>query len=473
MLTDTERKSLWKARDWWDKNEVDKAWAIVQKLLADHPFDRDCLYMAGHIYEKAGNLPLAYHLFRMGAEQDPKEASGWLNFGRVAEDLWRTSEAERAYEKALKLAKRDDTINNALGNLSALCIDNARYEEAEKWARKALERKPDFQGARSNLGFAQLGQRNWKEGWANYRHCIGTDARRRVQYLNEPEWDGTPGQTVVLYGEQGLGDEISFASMLPDAVSDCKKVIVDCDSRLANLFQRSFPQATVYGTRQAKSAESIWKLEDRQFDASLPIGQLGEYYRNSADKFDGKPYLIADPDRVTMWKALWAKKAKPVIGIAWNGGIPKTGAKFRKWSLEQLLPILESVDAHWVVLEYKPAAVELKAFKEKYPNIDIHEYPHATLTTDYDDTAALVASLDHVFCIQTAVAHLGGALGVPTWVCVPPVSQWRYGTSGDRIPWYDSLRVIRQKSGSWDLKELGKELNAHFRQLPAAARDAA
>lgn len=474
MLSDAERKQLYRSRELLEKDDVDGAWDIIKKLLSEHPFSRDCLYMAGHIYEKAGNMPIAYHMFRQATEQDPKEASGWLNFGRVAEELWRTREAERAYEKALKLCKRDDTMRITLGNLAALCIDNARYPEAEKWALKALADWPDFHGARSNLGFAQLGQRNWAEGWKNYHYCLGTPARTKVQYLSEPEWDGTPGKTVVLYGEQGLGDEISFASMVPDAIRDCKKVIIDCDLRLANLFARSFPDAVVYGTRRAKLQDgSKWRLEDRQFDASLAIGQIGEFYRTSPESFPGTPYLKADPERVLMWKSLWATKNKPVIGIAWHGGIPKTGARFRRWTLDQLLPVLKSIDAHWVVLEYKSAAAELEEFKKKHPEIDIKEYPNATLTADYDDTAGLVASLDLVFCIQTAVAHLGGALGVPTWVCVPPISQWRYSVEGDSIPWYRDLKVIRQHNGEWNFNELGESIAAHFGKLPEAKRNAA
>jgi len=474
MLTDKERKQVYKSRALYERGEVDDAWTIIQRLLMDHPFERDLLYMAGHIHEKSGNMPVAYHFFRIATEQDPKEASGWMNFGRVAEELWRTSEAERAYQKALRLAKRDDTMRCTLGNLAALCIDNARYEEAETWARKALAEWPDFKGAQSNLGFALLGQRKWSEGWTHYRQCLGTTARTLVQYKDEPQWDGTPGKTVVLYGEQGLGDEISFASMVPDAIRDCQKVIIDCDTRLGNLFQRSFPGATVYGTRQAKARDGgLWREEDRTFDASLAIGQIGEFYRTKDSDFDGKPYLVPDDERVMMWKALWATKRKPIIGIAWNGGIPKTGAKFRKWTLDELLPVLSSIDAHWVVLEYKSAAVEVEAFKAKHPEIDIKEYAHATLTRDYDDTAALVASLGHVFCIQTAVAHLGGALGVPTWVCVPPISQWRYGGAHESVPWYSSLRVIRQKKGEWNLKQIGDELAVNFGKLPGAARIAA
>lgn len=477
-LSERERKLVYKSRDFYDQGNVDGAWEILQKLLSDHPFNRDVLYMAGHVYKLAGNYPVAYHLFRQATEVDPKEASGWLNFGLAAEELWRTEEAERAYQKSLKLCAQGETRRHTLGNLAALCIDNARYKEAAEWATKALEEFPDFDGARSNLGFAQLGMRNWAEGWKNYRHCLGTTARTRFIYTDPngnpyPEWQGEKGKIVVLYGEQGLGDEISFASMVPDVVRDSEKVIIDCDPRLANLFQRSFPQTVVYGTRKQKAHDmSLWRHEDRMIDCSLAVGQAGEYYRTKDSDFDGKPYLIPDPERTLMWKSLWKTKQKPVIGIAWQGGIHKTGAKFRKWTLEQLLPVFQSVDAHWVVLEYKSAAAEVEAFRAKY-GIDIKEYPHATLTKDYDDVAALVASLDHVFCIQTAVAHLGGALGVPTWVCVPPISQWRYGNEGESVPWYKSVRVIRQKNGEWNFTRMGGELAAHFGRLsPAASRAA-
>jgi tetratricopeptide (TPR) repeat protein len=462
MLNDVEKRKVGKAKRLWENNEIDKALDIIKPLMVDHPWDRDLLQLAGVIFEKAGNIPIAYHLFKAGTSVDPEEANNWVNLGRAAEDLWRTDEAEAAYKKALKICKRDETLRILLGNLAAMCIDNARYPEAERWARQALEKFPDFDLAKSNLGFAQLAMRNWAEGWKNYRYCLGTTSRTKFVYKGEPEWDGTPGKRLVLYGEQGIGDEISFASMVPDAIKDCEKVIIDCDLRLATLYARSFPQAIVYGTRKMPHDCVLWTPEDREFDCSLAVGQLGEYYRASAESFTGEPYLVADPDRVLMWKALWKSKAKPVIGIAWQGGIQRTGAKFRRWTLEQLLPVLRSVDAHWVSLEYKPAGTELDAFRAKYPDVDIREYPHATLTNNYDDTAALVASLDMVFCMQTAVAHLGGALGVPTWVCVPPISQWRYGTSGDSIPWYKSLKVIRQRNGKWDFNALGDAIATHL-----------
>src|SRR5688572_13652863 len=250
MLTKPEHRELQRAHALWEEDKVDDAWEIVRGLMVNNPTDHLLCHMGGHIYEKAGNIPVAYYLHKASTDNNPRDAVGWLSFGRMCEELWKTDEALKCYEKALKFADRDETVQAIYGNLAALNIDNANYEEAKRYANKCLERWPDDYKAKANLGFAQLALREWKEGWANYRHILGHTTRTKFNYKGEPEWDGSPDKTVVLYGEQGIGDEISFASMVPDAVSVCKKVIIDCDPRLANLFKRSFPQASVFGTRK-------------------------------------------------------------------------------------------------------------------------------------------------------------------------------------------------------------------------------
>jgi len=105
----------------------------VRPVLTDAPYNGSFLALAGVIYEKAENLPVAYHLFKSATQVEPNEANHWVNLGRVAEDMWHTQEAERHYKVALKKVNRDDTLRILYGNLAALCIDNARYEEAEKW----------------------------------------------------------------------------------------------------------------------------------------------------------------------------------------------------------------------------------------------------------------------------------------------------------------------------------------------------
>lgn len=425
------QENLHKIMFLWEHGELDKAMDLLRKEMQRATDDPRCISMAGHIYEKSGNVPVAYNLFKLAAESQPSEASHWLNLGRSAEDLWRTAEAERAYKRALSLCNRDTTKIHIFGNLSALHIDNARYEEAMKWVDKSLSLDPAHKGALSNKGFCQLAQGNWAEGWKNYGNNVGTEARKKVTYGTEPQWEGQPDSSVVFYGEQGLGDEICFASMIDDATALCSKVVIDCDARLANLFKRSFPMATIYGTRNAKKLN--WAEADRNIDYSLPMGQMGEYLRTDIKQCTREPYLTADPDRVTMWKALWATKGKPVIGIAWSGGTYRTASDMRLAPLSEWGDLLD-IDAHFVSLQYKG--------DETHPKI--HEYPYATRTQDYDDTAALVASLDMVVSVPTAVAHLAGALGTKVIAMHGPNECWKYHCG---IPFHPATHVAWQ--GSW------------------------
>ena len=260
--------------------------------------------------------------------------------------------------------------------------------------------------------------------------------------------------------------------MVPDAQQQAD-IILDVNAGLEGLLQRSFPAASVYGTRSARSVD--WRAEDRDIEASISMGQIGEFFRQDDKDFPGTPYLVPDPDRVLQWKALFQTKKKPVIGIAWSGGIPKTAARYRQWDLEQLYPILRSVDAHWVSLQYRSASKEIAAFKENHPDIDIVEYTHGTLTKDYDDTAALVASLDRVICMQTAVTHLAGGLGIPCWTFIPMTSQWRYGMNREDYIWANSVRLVRQtERGLWDkdIKRIAGELSEVYPRVSKAAAKA-
>lgn len=441
--------------------EVDEAWSIVNKYLTINPDDGMALVLGCYCMDKAQNYPVAYHFSRRATEVEPDRFVPWFDYGRICDKLWKTDEAEKAYRKAIKVSQSASNKSSALMNMAALFIQNGEFSKAEPYCIRALEADPTSRGARANLGFCQLAARNWAEGWDNYAFSLGAETRKMVKYGDEPIWDGTPCLSVAIYGEQGLGDEISFSSMIPEAINDCSRVVIDCDPRLEGLFKRSFPEAKVYGTRKDKHLK--WDEVDQSIVASIPMGGLGGIYRRSEDKFTGKPYLTPDPDRVMMWESLFQSKNKPVIGISWTGGLKHTGSDFRKWDLEDLLPIFKSVDAHWVSLEYKDAEKAIKSFKEKHPEIDLVQYPYGTLTNDYDDTAALVASLDQVVSMQTSVVHLCGALGVKCDVFVPKTSQWRYGESFTDLPWYSSVKVHRQAvRGHWSntIKDYADQLRA-------------
>lgn len=453
-----------------DRGKNDIAWKIIGKLLIDDPLNVRALVVGSSILRNLEAHAQAYHLARTASQLAPENPSCWTTFGHVCARMGLNDDAESAYLKGLTVARNQHDALTIWVNLSALYIDTGRFTEAKEYVQKILTVDPTNKSALTNQGFCQLAEGDWN-GWKGYHGTIGCSWRKRVVYKDEPEWDGTPGKSVVLYADQGLGDEISFASMIPDAADICRKLIIDCDGRLEGLFKRSFPQAKVYGTRVRNER---WAAEDRDIEASLPLGQIGEFFRTTDDSFPGTPYLTPCPVRTKQWREWFHVKQKPVIGIAWTGGVPHNNSRNRRVSLEQLLPAL-SLDAHFVSLQYKDAAAEIEAFTAAHPEVDLVQYPWATLTEDYDDTAALVASCDYVLCIQTAVGHTAGALGIPVTVLLPTATTWRYGTSGDSIPWYRSMKIIRQQTqGDWSQEiERARRDIADFLAVPRGAREAA
>lgn len=441
LVPNESKELIRKAQALYNADKIDDAYSVVQDYLARDPNEAQALVLAATILKKAKKTPIAYSLAKRATEIRPERPEAWVTLGQCAQHLWRLDEALEAYEKALKRATSKEQRALYLNNIGSIYIDKGQFGEAEGHIRKSLELVPGDSFSRHNLGLSLLAQKRWREGWPYYSASVGTFNRLTFKYRSDPEptWDGTKGRKVIIHGEQGLGDEISFASMIPDAIRDCSKVIIDCDKRLKGIFSRSFPQAVVHGTRTEK--QLAWPESDRDFDASISMGEIGKFYRNDEGDFPGTPYLVPCPDRTEGWKAAFAAKKKPVIGIAWSGGTWENGAANRFLSLDEWGPIFKAIDAHWVSLEYKDASKAIEG-------TPVVQYPWATLTKDYDDTAALVAACDLVVTMQTSVCHLAGALGVPVWTLVPANSQWRFGESTDSLPWYKSLRIFKAK-GSW------------------------
>ena len=194
------------------------------------------------------------------------------------------------------------------------------------------------------------------------------------------------------------------------------------------------------------------------------------YRREEAD-YKGQPYLVADPDRVTQWSALLGSLGpEPKIGIAWSGGSPLTQQATRRLDLEQLVPLLRIPNVHWVSLEYRDRCDDLEALRARR-SIMVHDWPWGTQTDDYDDTAALVASLDLVISVPTTVVHLAGALGVPTWCMVHESPNVHYAGSGGRLAYYgDTVELIRRSDGDWGsaIKTVAGKLSGWLGERKAA-----
>ncbi len=227
-----------------------------------------------------------------------------------------------------------------------------------------------------------------------------------------------------------------YASCIPDVAAD-NSVILECEGRLKNLFQRSFPNVAVHGTRRAAAS---W-LADVSVDARCAIGGLPKACRSVEADFPGSPYLVADPERRIQWRALLGSFGKrPKIGVCWSGGSKHNQPKARRVGLESFRSLIDGLDATFVSLQYKDPSAEIAS-----SGLPVHHWKRACETDDYDDTAALVAELDLVVGVHTSVHHLAGALGIPGIILVPEKTLWLYAQ--DNFPWYKSAKLFRQKQG--------------------------
>lgn len=443
------------AKDFLDERKYDEAWKIVYSELENAPEDPLVLLLVAAILEKKDQVPIAYQFAKLCTQMAPDKEAAWTNLGRCADHLWLMDEAQYCYWKAYGLATRDEHKASILNNLSAVKTQLGKYHDAEVFCQKAVELNPNNHKADHNYGLCLLARGAWKEGWRRYSVSVGSPTRRLYQYAGEPIYNGTKNSAVVVYGEQGIGDEIMFASMVPDLLRDSKRVILDCDKRLAGLYRRSFPAAKVYGTRSEKIVD--WDEEDRKPDFSVSAAELGKFYRNDDKDFPGVPYLKPDPDRVLQWRALFDTYNAPVIGLAWSGGVKQTGAHLRKAALEDFLPLMKIFPhATWVNLQYTDARDEIEDFYDAH-GIDVLHFPRATLTNDYDDTAGLVAALDRVICVPTSVAHLAGSMGIPCDVIANAEISWAFHR--DVMPWYNSLRVFRKTEKETWAQAIGRYAN--------------
>lgn len=407
--------------------------------------------MLGTVYQSMDCFGEAYHFNRLAAEKKPVTQL-CNNVALPLIELGRHDEAEAWLRKALK---RDPGNAEAMSNMAVLMMRESRPQEARQWAERALSTpglsEDGKRAALENRGYACLALQDWAPGWEGYEAMIGRKWRPNL-YPDIPYWQGETGKRILVSGEQGLGDEISFASILPDAMKD-NEIVLDCDARLEGLFARSFPELEVHGDRFDKNAG--WRSG---FDAHCLIGSLAKRYRPSAESFPGRPFIVADPERRQQWRVLLDGLPGKKVGIAWTGGLPSTFRSRRSLNLETLAPILKTPGVSWISLQYLDPTEEIAAFQAKH-GVPIKHWRRAAEAHNYDETAALVAELDLVICVTTSVVHLAGGLGVPCWTMVPNKPRWFYGMIGDKTPWYESVRLFRQ-ADRWRPEDIARELCA-------------
>ena len=408
------------------------------------------LYGMGTALQEKGLGSISSILLEMSAHHEPNFGGTWNNLGISYRSARMDEKAERAFRMAAELMPDDP---NPPSNVSGLIINTGRSSEVVEWADKALKINPDHQQSRWHKALGLLEMQKWPDAWPLHEARLAEGSNCRMAHRNyhgdkeTPLWDGKTKGRVVIHGEQGLGDEIMFASCLQDAAATGSELIVECAPRNENLFKRSFPNVRVVGTHKTDGMEWIPELGLPDFKSAL--GTLPKFYRTSERMFPKKVYLQADPLKRKYWRSELDSLGKwPKVGIAWQGGHHSTRVDLRSLHLPSLSLVFQQ-RANFVSLQYTKAAAGEIAELKKTQGLTIHHWPKAAEADDMEELAALIAELDLVITVCQTAVHIAGGIGTPCWVMTPSAPAWRYATTGrEDMAWYGShLKLIRQRPG--------------------------
>jgi tetratricopeptide (TPR) repeat protein len=350
------------------------------------------------------------------------------------------------FETACRL-EPDDAQSSLLlaGALQGL----GRTAEAIARYRKLLARDPGHARAHASLALSLLGAGDYENGWPEYEWRLKLPADTIYRAYPFPFWRGEPleGKSILICSEQGIGDEIMFASCYQEIIDRARECVIESSTRLVPLFERSFPRARILPRDLSRMPD--WNALPR-FDFHLPGGSLPSFLRRSVADFPRRrSYLLADAARVQYWRSrLEALGPGLKVGLAWTGGLAGTLRASRSLRLEDLQPLLQLEGVRFVSLEFVEPGRGPVWWREAARNVD--------------ESAALVAAVDLIISVTTTIAHVAGALGAPLWIAIPNAATWRYGWSGGSIPWYPHARIFR---GGGDREALVTRLAEDLRSV--------
>jgi tetratricopeptide (TPR) repeat protein len=443
------------------RGRMEPAMRSFRRALELDPGATQAMQQLALALREENRLEEAEARLRAAVRLRPGSASLLADHGMVLADLMRYDEALACLDQALAHAPQSVIAINR----KALIVDHLGDRvQGLALLQEATRLAPKDDHARYNIGLHHLKYGEYAAGWDGYEHRRSFDSfvgkHRRFPL---PEWDGTAleDRTLLVQPEQGLGDEIMFGSCIPEVAATAKHVILECDAKLEAIFRRSFPQCTVVSRQRTLANDWVQRLRPRP-DAQIAAGSLAcRLRRDTADFPQHQGFLKADPASVAAWRTrLDALGPGRKIGLSWQGGVGFTGRKRRSLTLEQLLPILRLPGIQFVNLQYTDVREEMRELESRH-RVKVHHWQEAI--DDYDQTAALVAALDSVLTVCTAIVHLTGSLGRPALVMVPFGPDWRYGAAGERMIWYPSVRLLRQRRlGEWGevLKEVSSSISS-------------
>ncbi|MBA2963715.1 MULTISPECIES: tetratricopeptide repeat protein [Ramlibacter] len=434
-----------------------QALPLYQRLYHDiGARDRATLLHYGFCLEQVGEVEEAIVLYREAVGREPGFVEAQVDLAGV---LWRVGDYQGALAHAQAAVALAPDHPYAVRILGTALLNLGRLDEAETVLRRALVLKPDLALAQVDLAFTLLLAGRMPEGWDWYEKRWNDTARlqRPVYWRAGYEWQGPQqplaGRSILVYGEQGLGDQVQFARYLPLLQALGATVLAALRPELLPLVERSFP-----GVR------GVTATSDVQADLHVALLDLPQRLRTTLDSIPSPaPYLHPPAERLAHWQhrlSAWPQRLR--VGLAWAGFAAHVNDRNRSLPLSLFRPLLESQQVQCFSLQKSAAG----AYRDMAPApgrlLDL-----TAEWTDCSDSAAMLRQLDLVITVDSAVAHLAGAVGTPVWLLLPPNPDFRWLLDRADSPWYRGMRLFRRNFGESRQDQVARVLQALQDRLAA------
>ncbi|MCS5612875.1 MAG: tetratricopeptide repeat protein [Candidatus Poribacteria bacterium] len=431
------------------QGKLEESVQVYQKALQIQPDYAEAYSNLGVVLKDQGHLEEAFRACQKAIKSKPTYATAHNNLGVILHKQGEFERAIAAYHQAIEISPDN---SEAYNNLGASLHAKGDIEKSVWAYNQAIITNPQFAEGHKNLGMLLLQKGDFEKGWelCEWR-WLCEDFPFEHRNFPQPVWDGSylKGRSIVVWAEQGVGDEIMFTSILTDLLQLEADIMVECDLRLVTLFQRSFPNIQFFPRHNLPDTQ----LLDIGIDYQIPMGSLGRWLRPDTDSFQQKtnPYLQACPEKTKKLREKYKKLAgdKLLIGISWKSVNQYTG-KEKSTSLDDWTPILSLQDCYFINLQYGNVDKEIKEYCADKDNVFMYAEEEIVPLENLDDFAAQTSALDLIISTSNTTVHMAGALGKNVWTLLPYIPDWRWMLNREDTLWYPKMKLFRQHEvGDW------------------------
>jgi Flp pilus assembly protein TadD len=434
----------------------EEARRLLDYILAAEPNEPSALHLSGVVAFRLGDPEKALAQMERSLELGIDTPLYLRNICEMYRVLGRLDEALDTARQAVVLAPSDPLC---LQNIAIIHFHRLEIDEAIACADAALRIDPTLPGAHFARAEALLLRGDWEQGWEEYEWRFRIQgASPLMPPTNAPQWDGKPlqSETLLLVADQGFGDVVQFCRYIPWAVERCPDIAIACSKPMAALVRQQHPTLKIF---------QHWQ-DCPPFAAYCALSGLPRLHGTRTDNVPAlAPYLHADPKRIAQWRERLdriAPRGYRRVGLVWAGQPRHNNDRNRSTTLSTFAPLGSLRGIALVSLQKGPATVQAGQYFGQAPLLNI-----GAEVADYDDTMAIIDSLDLVITVDTSVGHLAGAMNRPSWIMLPRAPDWRWLLERSDSPWYPSVRLFRQSVSRQWAGPIG-EITAALREQFAA-----